>query len=201
MSTRSNIYLKLKSETKGKTLKFDFDKLPRGNGEHHEALEFPIKDVKVPKSALYMRVYHHWDGYVTGVGKTLAETYPDYESVLNLLTMGDISTINGGVTSYQGWRNEDTPPQFINKSSKFGRWTWNEKKQKGEVKKQKMCNAEGELDPKAAVCDEYAYLFDGEKWYVSYFTYDDNDKRVDTGWLDLKEELAKWEERENKANA
>lgn len=198
MSTCSNIYLKLKDESKGQTIKFDFSKLPTAHGEQHAELEFPIKDVKVPKSALYMRVYHHWDGYVTGVGKTLAESYPDYESVLNLLTMGNISTINGGVTSYQGWCDEDTPPQFINKSSKFGHWTWNEKKKCSEVKKRKMCNAEGELDPKAAACcEEYAYLFDGEKWYVSYYTYDDNDKRIYTGWLDLKEELARLEKEEN----
>jgi hypothetical protein len=201
MSTRSNIYLKLKDKSKGKTIKFNFSKLPRGNGERHAELEFPINDVTIPQDAEYIGVYHHWDGYITGVGKTLLESYTDYGTILNLLIMGDISTINGGVISYQGWRNEDTPPQFINKSTKFGHWIWNEEKQCGEVKKFEMCNAEGELDPKAAVCEEYAYLFDGKKWWVSYYTYDNNDKRVDTGWLDLKEELAKWEERENKANA
>ena len=45
MSTRSNIYLRLKEETKGTTIKFDPTKLPQPEGDR----EFPIKDVNVPK--------------------------------------------------------------------------------------------------------------------------------------------------------
>ena len=197
MSTRSNIYLKLKDETKGKTLKFDLSKLPRGNGEQHGELEFPIKDVKVPKNAAYMHVYHHWDGYVTGVGETLADTYHDYDTILNLLTMGDLSTINGGVTSYQGWRNENTPPQFISNSGKIKTSCWSNIKKDWVVKYKQMCDVNGDLDPKEAIREEYAYLFDGEKWWVSYYRWDDDlNKSFCTGWLDLKEELARLKKEE-----
>ena len=118
MSTRSNIYLKLKPETLGTTIKFDATKLPEPEGDR----EFPIKDVVVPQDAKYMRIYHHWDGYVTGVGDTLNRYFKDYDTILNLLAMGDMSSINDRITSYQGWRNEDTPPKFLGDTAISQRW-------------------------------------------------------------------------------
>ena len=201
MSTRSNIYLKLKDESKGQTIKFDFSKLPTAHGEQHAELEFPIKDVTIPKDAEYIGIYHHWDGYITGVGDTLLESYTDYDTILNMLIMGDISSINGGVTSYQGWRNEDCPARFITPKTKVGHWkSYKEPKlvtnQFGEqvkayghiVKRTAIKN--GTLDSKNALQQEYAYLFDGEKWWVAYDRYNEKtDKYVHTGWLDLESEL------------
>jgi hypothetical protein len=190
MSTRSNIYLKLKDESKGQTIKFDFSKLPTKNGEEHAELEFPIKDVTIPKDTLYMGVYHHWDGYLSGVGKTLLETYTDYDTILNLLCMGDLSTINGGVTSYQGWRNENVAPLFITKDTKVKHWKWDAKSQCSKVTEHKICDSKGNLKPKDAVREEYAYLFDGEKWWTSYFKYNEKtDKTTNTGWVELTEDL------------
>ena len=136
MATRSNIYLKLKDESKGQTLKFDINKLPGGNSPQN-AHEYPIKDVKIPENANYIGIYHHWDGYPEGVGATLKRDYTDYDKILNLLMMGDMSSINDGVTSYQGWRNEDTPPRFIKSKT---------------------------LPPRKAVQEEYAYLFKNGEW-------------------------------------
>ena len=165
MSTRSNIYLKLKEESKGKTIKFELSKLPIAHGEQHAELEFPIKDVTIPQDAEYIGIYHHWDGYITGVGETLLESYTDYDTILNMLIMGDISTINGGVTSYQGWRNENCPARIITDTN-------------------------GALDSKNALQEEYAYLFDGKKWWVAYDSYNEKtDKYVHSGWLDLESEL------------
>ena len=201
MSTRSNIYLKLKSETKGKTLKFDFDKLPRGNGEIHGELEFPIKDVTIPQDAEYIGVYHHWDGYITGLGQTLLESYTDYDTILNMLIMGDLSTINGGVASYQGWRNEDCPARIITPKTKVNHWvSYEEPKlvinKYGEQEKEwghyvkRAIMKKGALDSKNALQEEYAYLFDGKKWWVAYDQYDEKtDKFVHSGWLDLESEL------------
>jgi len=212
MSTRSNIYLKLKDESKGQTIKFDFSKLPTAHGEQHAELEFPIKDVTIPQDAEYIGVYHHWDGYITGVGQTLLESYTDYDTILNLLVMGDISTINGGVTSYQGWRNEDCPARIITAKSKATHWkTYKEPKivtnkfgkqveEWGHYIKRSIVK-NGALDSKGALQEEYAYLFDGEKWWVAYNRYNEKtDKYVHTGWLDLESELkrekAEIEERE-----
>ena len=212
MSTRSNIYLKLKDESKGQTIKFDFSKLPTAHGEHHSALEFPIKDVTIPQDAEYIGVYHHWDGYITGVGKTLLESYTDYDTILNLLIMGDISSINGGVNSYQGWRNDVCPARFITPKSKGGHWVSHKEpklvtnkfgeqvKEYGHWVKRAMMK-KGALDSKNALIEEYAYLFDGEKWWVTYYRYNEKtDKYVHSGWLDLESELkreeAEIEERE-----
>ena len=201
MSTRSNIYLKLKDESKGQTIKFDFDKLPRGNGEIHGKLEFPIKDVTIPQDAEYIGVYHHWDGYITGVGQTLLESYTDYDTILNILIMGDLSTINGGVVSYQSWRNEDCPARIITPKTKVNHWvSYKEPKlvinKSGEQEKEwghyvkRAIMKKGALDSKNALQEEYAYLFDGEKWWVAYGQYDEKtDKFVHSGWLDLESEL------------
>ena len=196
MSTRSNIYLKLKDESKGKTIKFDITKLPQGT--RGDGIKYPIKDVKIPKRAKYMGIYHHWDGYISGgVGETLQTHYKDYDTILNLLMMGDISTINDGVECYQGWRNEDCPAVFFGKTMKIKRW--DRKKNDWKDSRVQMEDENGNPDPKKLLREEYAYLFDGEKWWVSYYRYDDEkDDYIFTGWCDLAEELAKEKAEENK---
>ena len=180
MSTRSNIYLKLKEETKGTTIKFDPTKLPQPEGE----CTFKIKDVVVPKDAKFMRIYHHWDGYTSGVGATLNEYYKDYDTILNLLAMGDMSSINDRITSYQGWRNEDTPPKFLGDTAISKRW--NKKKGKSVERVVKITTKNGKLSAKYAIREEYAYLFDGEKWLVSFFRYNEKTNKYRcTGWLNL----------------
>lgn len=238
MSTRSNIYLKLKDESKGQTIKFDFSKLPTAHKEQHAELEFPIKDVIIPKDAEYIGIYHHWDGYITGVGETLLMSYNDYDTILNMLIMGDISTINGGVISYQGWRNKKCPAQFITPKTKIKHWKSYKlpriksvvtdmfgnvldgkvvpdpiKFEKSELIKvyghwvERAIMKKGALDSKNALRQEYAYLFDGEKWWVAYDRYDEKtDEYMHSGWLDLESEIkrvrAEIEEREKaRANA
>lgn len=166
MSTRSNIYLKLNNESKGQTIKLDKTKLP--SPLVNDVFETP--DLTIPQDANFIGVYHHWDGYVTGVGKTLFENYKDYETILNLLVLGDFSTINGDITAYHAWRNENTPPKFYTDKT---------------------------LSAKKAVREEYAYLFDGKKWKVAYFKWDDEtDKRIEPKWLDLETELKRLESKE-----
>lgn len=163
MSTRSNIYLKLKDESKGQTIKFDKAKLPAPLADDN----FETPNLTIPQDANFIGVYHHWDGYISGVGKTLFENYKDYETILNLLALGDLSSINGDITAYHAWRNEDTPPTFYTNKT---------------------------LPAKQAVQEEYAYLFDGKKWKVAYFEWDDEtDKRIEPKWLDLETELKRLE--------
>ena len=189
MSTRSNIYLKLKEETKGTTIKFDPTKLPQPEGE----CTFKIKDVVVPKDAKFMRIYHHWDGYTSGVGATLNEYYKDYDTILNLLAMGDMSSINEKVTSYQGWRNENTPPQFFGDKVKVKHYNY--EKGKSVTRTQKITDKNGQLIAEKAIREEYAYLFDGEKWWVAFYGWNEKtEKSYCTGWLDLAEVLEKGED-------
>lgn len=114
MATRSTIVLKVRKEDIGKTLKFNSTKLPHGKTYTNE---FPFGEVTIKGE--YMEIYHHWDGYIEGVGHTLLTEFGDYDSVLNLLLMGDMSSINGNeVVSYHGWRNEDVPPRFYDEEPK-----------------------------------------------------------------------------------
>ena len=39
------------------------------------------------------QIYCHWDGYLEGVGKTLALHYKDVEKVRELIGLGDVSTL------------------------------------------------------------------------------------------------------------
>jgi len=158
MSTRSNIYLKLKQETKGQTLKFNPELIKIGY-----KTEYPIPDVDVPAAAKYIGIYHHWDGYLSGVGVELLKNYTDYDKILNLLMMGDMSSIIREVSSYRGWRNENTPPTFIESDN---------------------------LDSREAKQEEYAYLFDGEQWLVTYEKYiEESDTFEYIDWIPLTEAL------------
>ena len=73
----------------------------------------------------YLSNYHHWDGYVEGLGETLQTKYNDYDKALNLMLFGGASTINGDktVTFYNSWRGEEKE-----------KWEWNKPMQDGWLK-------------------------------------------------------------------
>ena len=147
----------------------------------------------MPQNAKYLKIYHHWDGYTSGLGATLNEHYKDYDTILNLLTMGDMSSINDTITSYQGWRNEKTPPHFLGDYATISKW--NAKKEKWEKRREKMTDKNGILKADKAICEEYAYLFDGENWLVAFYGWDEKtEKSYCTGWLDLADVLEKGED-------
>jgi hypothetical protein len=95
-------------------MKFDETKLPKNVTCDNEFLNM-VEEVTLEKPVL--EIYHHWDGYPDGVGKTLIKKYNDYNTILNLLLGGDASSINGdNVCQYCAWRGEDwksvKPKQF-----------------------------------------------------------------------------------------
>ena len=105
MATRSNICLVLNKEDIGKVMKFDETKLPKDVTYNHKCLN-KAEEVTLEKPVL--EIYHHWDGYPEGVGKTLLAQYNDYDTILNLLLGGDASSINrDNVCQYYAWRGED----------------------------------------------------------------------------------------------
>lgn len=143
MATRSTITLKIKKNTKGKTFHFDENKLPIVGGERitcdNECIN-KVGDVKIEKN--YLTIYHHWDGYPEGVGRTLVETYNEYDTILNLLCGGDASSINGdNVTQYCAWRGEE----------------WNDVKPT-------------QSDEEPLVQQDYTYLFKRGKWYFKSYS-------------------------------
>lgn len=105
MATRSTISLKVSESDKGKVFHFDENKLPNNFTCENGCID-KVGDVKIEKD--YLTIYHHWDGYPEGVGKTLVNNYDDYDTILNLLCGGDASSVNGEVIcQYCAWRGED----------------------------------------------------------------------------------------------
>ena len=103
MSTTSTIYVKVRKEDKGKALKCDLSKITLSFNTPFnikvEEIERKITPIKLDKD--YIRIYVHWDGYVDGVGRELLNNY-DYEKALNLILLGDESSIIGECTPYVG---------------------------------------------------------------------------------------------------
>lgn len=103
MSTTSTIYVKVRKEDKGKALKCDLSKITFSFNTPFnikvEEIERKITPIKLDKD--YIRIYVHWDRYVDGVGRELLNNY-DYEKALNLILLGDESSIIGECTPYVG---------------------------------------------------------------------------------------------------
>lgn len=186
MSTRSNIYLKVSKETKGKTVKFNKNLLP--NNEKH-TLNYSIPDMKISKNTDYIGVYCHSDGYISGVGKELIENYDTYDKVLNLLALGDLSSICGGARSYLSWRNEKgTETEEIDETCERITYSWKNENEHEEKKIPAIID--GKLNAEWAVKEEYAYLFDGENWYVAYYWFDNlTEKSILSEWKPLANEM------------
>lgn len=77
MSTRCNVYVKLREEDKGTTNK----SLKFGN------------PVYISDDTNYIGIYCHHDGYPEGVGEVLKTNYNTYEKALELVLNGDTSSI------------------------------------------------------------------------------------------------------------
>lgn len=92
MSTHARIYLELKQEDKGRTIKFDRNKLPYGK-ECDKCFKYEPKELTIPEDMNFISVYVHFDGYYNGVGKTLLKNFKDYDTILNLMCLGEISAL------------------------------------------------------------------------------------------------------------
>lgn len=115
MSTRSCIILKVRKEDIGKVMKFDYSKLPiplsswqdkdrDGKVWRDETGKNLCQPVEIDN--LYIGIYCHWDGYPSGVGAELKESFKDYDSVLNLIIGGACSSIDGSVRHYANRKKE-----------------------------------------------------------------------------------------------
>ena len=161
MATRSFIGVVVNPQDKGKAIEPSLELLGK---EIETTLENPeFHTTTIDESTEVIRIYHHWDGYPSGVGRTLFEEFNSYEKAINLIAFGDASTINGtDAVFYNSWREGED---------------WKHTKPRQYTSEQAYEES----------CDEdYAYLFKDGKWYVKN-CWSDEDK----DWKAVEEAIEK----------
>ena len=193
MSTRGHIYLKLRDESKGQVVKFKITKLAGSYHKNKKYLNNPIPDLEIPKTAEYLRVFNHFDSYVVGgIGEDLLKNYDTYDKVLNLLTMGDLDSVDtyGGTKCKYGCYGFVSTPCFISNYTTI-RKSWRRSGGIWEYYEEDFLH-KGKLPSENALCESYAYYFDGETWYVTHDYWDEATKKnVHSGWLKLADVVEK----------
>jgi len=101
-------------------------------------------------------VYCHWDGYVDGVGATLAQHYADERKVRDLISLGSISSLKKytGVNNLPETHSFDTPADDI---------TIVYCRDRGED-----LNINKVETQEDTITEEYNYIFDNGTWYVEF---------------------------------
>lgn len=161
MATRSFIGVVVNPQDNGKTIAPSLEVLGKDIESFLKEAEF--HDTVIEDSTKVIRIYHHWDGYPDGVGKTLLEEFNSYEKAINLIAFGDASDINGTTAVfYNSWREGED---------------WKHTKPRQYTSEQAYEES----------CDEdYAYLFKDGKWYVKNCWSDE-----DTDWKAVEEVIEK----------
>jgi len=108
-------------------------------------------------------IYCHWDGYLEGVGNTLLKHYNNTYKVLDLLELGDISSLGEelGVKHPFSCHMTNLSPQAYDDA--YGKMTTAYGRDRGE-----NCPAKDFADATAfrsnyTDCD-FFYLYDGKEW-------------------------------------
>ncbi len=96
-----------------------------------------------------LSVYHHWDGYPSGLGVFLQHNYTTKEQIVELLDGGDISSIY----SQTDWNNEKVDTHVL---------YYNDRGEKTEPRLD--LNVEDYIENEYSADEEYAYLFENGEW-------------------------------------
>ena len=141
MATRSFIGVVVNPQDNGKTISPSLELLGKEILTWLDKPEF--HDTVIEETTKVIRIYHHWDGYIDGVGKTLLDEFNSYEKAINMIAFGDASSIVGtNALFYNSWRAGEE---------------WKDTKPRQYTSEQAYDES----------CDEdYAYLFKDGKWYV-----------------------------------
>ena len=133
MSTRSNISVKIDPRDYGKTLRHN------GNEEFYGEVKIPTENT----DGMYLSIYHHHDGYPSGLGETLLNQYNTYEKALDAVLGGDCSSLL-----------DDNPRFYCEMGETF-----------------KSNKPRLTIDPE--MNEEFAYKFEnGEWWWASCYDSD-----------------------------
>jgi hypothetical protein len=100
-------------------------------------------------------VYCHWDGYVSNNGKILVENYTDMDKIVQLISLGSISSLKQEIGERQ---------DFNDRSTCKDEWTLAYHRDRGE---QLVVNTYNDIPSWIADMEEYAYLWNGQEWLVN----------------------------------
>jgi len=103
--------------------------------------------------------YCHWDGYPTGVGKTLVEHYNDIEKVKELLSFGDMSYLAPEIYPSGETHSFDSSEENV---------TVFYKRDRGESEVNSVITSMDELFSVQYNFLDYVYLFRDGNWYYTY---------------------------------
>lgn len=113
MSTNSRIWVKIKPLDFGRKISTNEDLLKNKivSNNYPGFTEFQIPQNPI-NDILYLGIYCHSDGYIDGVGKELLEKFNTYDEALNLISLGDCSTIVEYLRPYKNLNNEEHKIDF-----------------------------------------------------------------------------------------
>lgn len=103
--------------------------------------------------------YCHWDGYPTGVGKTLVEHYNDIEKVKELLSFGDMSYLTSEIHPSGDTHSFANPEENV---------TVFYKRDRNEPETESVVTSMDELFSVQYNFLDYVYLFRDGNWYYTY---------------------------------
>ena len=117
-------------------------------------------------------IYSHYDGYPSGVGKTLRDHYTDIDKIEELINLGNVSSLEKNITKPEGH-------SFSNRIDGFTTFYGRDR---------------GDKEQEARIYDkliqlqanDYTYIWDDEKgkWFFTD-NYEDKSKRIDLATADL----------------
>ena len=120
----------------------------------------------------FVSVYHHWDGYPEWLGVVLTEQYNKLESVIELLSGGDMSSCwsdNEYDSEKQEWVKVDPRPTYYS--------------ERGETAPPRIAHSITEFLDHCDQCGgEFGYVYDKGEW----FAYETTDRTL----VDIPEEIA-----------
>lgn len=115
-------------------------------------------------------IYCHWDGYPSNNGKILLEHYQDADKILELMDLGDISSLRPEIGERQDFNNPHKD------------WCVSYGRDRGE-KDIESCVVDTEDEfRKEDRGSEYKYLFKNDKWYFTTGSH---------GFVELTQEACK----------
>jgi hypothetical protein len=110
-------------------------------------------------------VYCHWDGYVSNNGKILVENYTDMDKIVQLISLGSISSLGQEIGERQ---------DFNDRSTCKDEWTLAYHRDRGE---RLVVNTYDDIPSWIDDMEEYAYLWNGQEWLVNDHGAKDDDNR------------------------